>query len=151
MSNVHFETAASWREAGKMLTFEPVQPRQTAGFKLQALRIHVRDHKRRELPAGVRTLEAHYGGFVLSEARAASRTEARRRALDTSYGAEGRDVDVGGHAGKAYEIGPEPEPDDPDGRMPAVVTWSDGEMFYLVASGELLADLLLRIARSVYR
>ena len=54
------------------------------------------------------------------------------------------------HEAMAYELGPEPEPDDIDGRMPAVVTWSDGEIFYLVASGELTVDWLLRIAGSLY-
>jgi len=79
-----------------MLTFEPVAPRETAGFSLQRLEVHVRDHKRRELAAGDRTLEAHYGGFVLSQARARSREDARLRALETSYGQVGRAVRVAG-------------------------------------------------------
>jgi len=33
------------------------------------IRIHVRDHKLRELSINDRTLEGHYGGFVLSQAR----------------------------------------------------------------------------------
>jgi hypothetical protein len=149
MRNEHFLDAADWREAALLLTFVPVEPRFTAGFVLQSLAIHVRDYRRRELAVGERTLEAHYGGFVLSEARS-TRDGARQKALETLYGAEARDVRVAGHEGKAYELGPEVEPDDVDGRMPAVVTWCDGEMHYLVASGELSADVLLRIAESVY-
>lgn len=149
MRNEYFAEVEDWRAAGAMLSFEAVQPRYTAGFSLQSLAVHVRDHRRRELPLEERTLEAHYGGFVLSEARS-TRAGARQKALETSYGAEAQDVTVAGHEGKSYELGPEVPPDDIDGRMPAVVTWCDGEMHYLVASGDLMADVLLRIAESVY-
>jgi hypothetical protein len=40
--------------------------------------------------------------------------------------------------------------DDPDGRSPAVVTWHDGEMHYLLASGEMEAVYLVEIATSMY-
>jgi hypothetical protein len=149
MRNEHFAEAGDWREAAGLVTFKPVEPRFTAGFSLQSLAIHVRDHRRRELAVGERTLEAHYGGFVLSEARS-TKDGARQKALETSYGAEARDVRVAGHEGKSYELGPEVAADDIDGRMPAVVTWCDDEMHYLIASGELSADVLLRIAESVY-
>ena len=149
MTSQHFLSVASWKEAGTLLDFEPVQPRDAVGHSLQGLRIHVRDHRQREVTTGDRTLEADYGGFVLSEARS-TRQDARKLALETSYGAEARDVRVGSHAGKSYELGPEPEPDDPDGRLPAVVTWSAGEMFYLIASGELSDATLLSIANSIY-
>ncbi len=133
-----------------MLTFAPVEPSYTAGMSLQSIRIHVRDHKRRELAIADRTLEAHYGSFVVSESRKGL-AEARRLALELSYGSAGRDTTVGGCAGRAYELGPEPPPGDIDGRSPSVVTWHDREMFYLIASGELTVDVLLRIAASLYR
>jgi hypothetical protein len=50
----------------------------------------------------------------------------------------------------AYELGPEPAIDDIDGRAPSVVTWHDGEMFYLIASGQMSADDLIKIANSLY-
>lgn len=132
-----------------MLTFDPLEPAFTAKLRLQSLRIHVRDHKLRELSIADRTLEAHYGGFSLSQARR-SAAEARRLALDVSYGRDPRDIQIAGHAGRVYELGPEPEPDDIDGRSPAVVVWHDGEMFYLVASGQMPASELFRIAISLY-
>jgi hypothetical protein len=147
MRNEHFLEVADWRAAAPELTFQPVAPRYTAGRTLQSLTIHIRDRKRRELPKSDRTLEAHYGAFVLSEAQ---NKDARRKALETSYGPDPRDVRVAGHDGQSYDLGPEVPLDDPDGRMPAVVVWSDGDMFYLIASGELTPDVLLRIAQSLY-
>ena len=47
--NPHFATANSWKAARTMLTFAPLVPTHTAGLRLQALRIHVRDHKMRDL------------------------------------------------------------------------------------------------------
>ena len=132
-----------------MLTFAPVEPRRTLGFRLQSLQIHIRDHKRRDLPVGERSLEAYYGGFVFSQSRSTVE-DARRRALETSYGPSPVKIDVSGHEGRSYELGPEREADYPDPRMPAVVTWSDGDRFFLVASDELEAGRLVEIARSVY-
>ncbi len=132
-----------------MLTFQPLEPAHTAGFRLQAIRIHVRDHKLRELSVGDRSLEAHYGGFVLSQARKGS-DEARRLAIDVSYGRDGRDMEVAGRAGRAYELGPIPAEDDIDGRSPSVVVWHDAEMFYLVASDEMSSSDLAKIAVSLY-
>jgi hypothetical protein len=145
--NPHFATIDTWDDAEPLVGFRPLVPRYLAGFDLQALRVHVMDHRRRDLPIEERTLEAHYGGFVLSEAKRGT-AEARRLALDASYGAEPRETSVGGREARVYELGPEPEPDDPDGRMPALVAWADGELFLLVASGELSADELLAIAAS---
>jgi hypothetical protein len=150
MTNPHFVAADSWRDAAKLLTFTPMEPRETAGYSLEALRIHVRDHRQRELPMSERTLEAHYGGFVLSEVRS-TKDDARQRALELRYGSEPREVQVAGHEGRSYEMGPEVPPDDVDGRMPAVVTWADGEMHFLLASAELSAETLQRIANSMYR
>jgi hypothetical protein len=145
----HFETASTWRNAEAWLTFRPLVPSQTAGLTLRSLRIHVRDHKQRELAIGDRTLEAHYGGFVLSQSQK-SATEARRLVVDVSYGRKWRETRLAGHEARMYERGPEPPPDDIDGRSPAVVTWHDGDMFYLIASDELDADDLLRIGLSMY-
>jgi hypothetical protein len=146
----HFETAASWKAARAMLNFRPLEPGYTADLPLQAIRIHVRDHRMRVLPVGERTLEAHYGGFVLSEARRGIE-EARRLALDVRYGRSVRDAQIAGRAARVYDLGPEPPPDDIDGRMPAVVVWHDAELLCLVASGTMSSDTLVRIAGSLYR
>jgi hypothetical protein len=148
-SNPHFETAASWEAVRAMLAFEPLEPADTAGLPLRSLQVHVRDHKERELPIGERTLEAHYGAFVLSESRHGI-DEARRLALDVSYGRVVSETSIAGHDGRVYELGPAPPPDDIDGRSPAVVVWPDGEMFFLIASTEMASDELMRIAVSLY-
>jgi hypothetical protein len=149
-SNPHFQTAPSWKAARALLTFRPLEPGYTAGLRLQSIRIHVRDHKLRELSIKDRTLEAHYGGFVLSEARR-DVEEARRLALDVSYGAAGQPTQIAGHPGRVYELGPEPPPDDIDGRMPAVVAWHDAELFCLIASDTMSSDELVNISVSLYR
>ena len=87
-NNPHFETASSWKAARAKLTFQPREPGYTAGLRLHSIRIHVRDHKLREVSINDRTLEAHYGGFVLSQARKGT-DEARRLALDVRYGSAG--------------------------------------------------------------
>jgi hypothetical protein len=133
-----------------MLAFQPIEPAHTAGLGLQSLQIHVRDHKQRELPIEERTLEAHYGGFVLSQSQKGA-DEARRLALVVSYGRGPREARIAGCAARVYERGPEPPPGDIDGRSPAVVTWHDGAMFYLIASGEMATDDLVRIAISLYK
>ena len=48
------------------------------------------------------------------------------------------------------ELGPEPPPDDIDGRSSAVIVWHDGDMFYLIASGEMSAGQLMPVAVSMY-
>jgi hypothetical protein len=148
-ANPHFETARSWKAAQAMLTFRPLQPKRTAGFRLWSLRVHVRDHKLRELSVENRTLEAHYGGFVLSQAWKGAH-EARRLAVDVQYGAAGRDAQIAGCAARVYELGPEPEPRDIDGRSPSVVVWHDGEMHYLIASDEISCHELVTVATSLY-
>jgi hypothetical protein len=145
----HFTAARSWEEAEASLTFRPVVPKDTAGCALTSLQIHVRDHKGRELPKAGRTLEAHYGRFVLSQSQKGD-AEARRLTLDVSYGREPREARIAGHAVRMYEFGAEPPPGDIDGRSPAVVVWHDGAMFYLLASNELGPDELFRIAVSMY-
>ena len=131
--NPHFETARDWRAARGMVAFRPLAPGYTAGFRLQAIRIHVRDHKMRDLAVAARSLEAHYGAFSLSQARKGA-SEARRLALEVSYGRDGREARIAGHEARVYERGPEPAADDIDGRSPAAAVWHDGEMLYLVAS-----------------
>ena len=145
----HFETVATWKAARALVTFEPLEPRHLKGFRLQSIRIHVRDHRLRELPVGERTLEAHYGAFVLSQSRRGIQ-EARRLALDVSYGQAPREARIAGHSARVYELGSVPPPDDIDGRAPSVVSWHDAEMFFLMASGELPSARLVQIAESIY-
>lgn len=147
--NPHFASAQSWDEARGMLTFRPFEPAFTAGRELASLRIHIRDHKMRELPIEQRALEVHYGPFVISQSRKGAE-EARRLALDVSYGRNPREGSIAGRPARIYELGLEPEPDDLDGRPPSVVTWHDGEMFFLIASGEMPVDELIPIAASLY-
>lgn len=132
-----------------MVDFEPLRPRDSRGLEVESFAIHIRDHKKRELSKRSRSLEAHYGKFVFSQSRK-GQSEARRWALSLSYGPNPQSADVAGREGRIYPLGPEPESDDIDPRMPAVVTWCDGEMFYLIASESLEADDLLAIARSCY-
>lgn len=148
-ANPHFETPLNRRAARDLVGFAPREPSDTAGWRLRTLRVHVRDHKQRRLPLAERTLEAHYEGFVVSQSRR-SAGEARRLALVVSYGPSAREGSVAGHQARLYELGPVPPADDIDGRSPAVVTWCDGEMFFLVASGELPVDTLVRVANSLY-
>ena len=148
-ANQHFASVPDWAAAREMLTFTPFEPTFTAGLERAGLRIFIRDHKMRDVPVGERSLEAHYGRFVLSQSRKGV-DEARRLALDVSYGLQPYEAMIAGHAGRMYELGPEPEPGDPDGRMPSVVTWHDGEMFFLLASGEMPVAELMPIALSIY-
>ncbi len=147
-SNPHFLPVASWRDAASAVDFEPRVPADTLGHELQMLQIHVMDHRRRELPRRERSLEAYYEAFVFTQARR-GRDEARRLALETSYGQTVEETTVRGHPARRYELGAEVPPDDTDGRPPSVVVWADGEMFYLVASGELPVADLERIAASI--
>ena len=100
------------------------------------------------MPVERRTVELHYGGFVVSQQRVGP-DEARRLALDTPYGREPIDVQLPAGPGRGYELGPEVPPDDFDGREPAVVAWASGDRFYLVASTEIDLDVLFRVAGSV--
>ena len=130
--------------------FRPLEPRDTLGLNVQSIRIHTRDHKLRALSIEGRTLEVHYGAFVLSQSRKGV-TEARRLALDVSYGPAPREARIAEHRARVYELGPEPPPGDIDERSPSVVTWHEGDMFYLIASGELSSDDLVRVAISMYK
>lgn len=145
----HFLSVPTWEAARSQLTFRPRVPRYTAGHRLQSLVVHVRDHRRRELPPARRTLEGHYGVFVLSQSRPGA-AEARRQALAVVYGADGHHSEVAGRPARAYELGPQVRQDDIDGRSPAVVSWHDGEMSYLLASDRMEVAELLSIAGSMY-
>ena len=145
----HFHTAATWSEARALLTFEPKRPRDTAGRALQSLQIHIRDHKQRDLALDDRTLEAHYGTFVVTQSHPGVEA-ARQRAIGTSYGQSMREGQIAGHDARIYELGPAPPENDIDGRSPAVVAWQDGPAFFFVASTELPAIELERIASSMY-
>ena len=148
--NPHFISAESWAAAGRELSFTPRPPDRTGGRELESIRIHVRDHRRRELPVGDRTLEAHYGAFVVSQQRAATAADARALAFDRPYGADPSEGTVAGHRAVIHDLGPEPPADDIDPRSPAVITWADGDVFHMVASGELDAAGLADIAASIY-
>lgn len=148
--NQHFDTVADWAKAGDLVDFEPRRPAFTAGFAIQSLAVHVMDHRKRRLPVSARSLEAHYGGFVIDQKRASSAAEANRLALSTPYGPTPVTVRVAGQEARSYALGPVPDPGDFDGRSPAVVVWHDGELVYLVASDQLDEETLLRIAVSLY-
>jgi len=103
--NPHFEAVPSWQEAESRLVFKPVVPKNTPGHSLEAIRIYVRDHKMRELSPADRILEAHYGAFVVSESKK-SADDARRAAIEVSYGRESREALIDEHAARIYELGP---------------------------------------------
>jgi uncharacterized protein len=149
IGNPHFATAASWDAAHVLVTFVPKVPKSTAEVASPALRVYVRDLKLRLVPVGERSLEAHYGRFVFTQALRTPE-EARRLALDVSYGRAPQEASILGRPARVYELGPEPAAGDVDGRSPAVVAWHDGDLFYLLASGEMTADALMTIALSVH-
>jgi len=147
--NPHFVYPADWPQARELLDFEPLEPAYTAGLELASLAVFVRDHRQRELPRGERSLGAHYGDFVFTQALR-GRDEARRQALEASYGAAPRATLVAGRDACVYELGPEVEPEDIDPRNRAVIACCDGELFYLLASDRLAAEVLVAIAESIY-
>jgi hypothetical protein len=76
--------------------------------------------------------------------------EARRLALEVSYGRNPIVARIFVHDARVYELGPDPGREDIDGRSPAVVTWYDNNMFFLVASSNMEVAELQRIAMSLY-
>ncbi|MGD2102399.1 MAG: hypothetical protein PVG83_09205 [Acidimicrobiia bacterium] len=138
----NFETVDNWAVAESRLGFTPLSPASEPGV----LRIHVRDHKEREVEP---TLEAHFDRYVLSQARRHP-VEARRLAYEQRYGVSPESVEIGGHEAVAYELGTMPEPGDIDPRPPAVVTWADKDMFVLLASDSMPVGELIEVARSLY-
>ena len=149
--NAFFESVDNWAEAGEFIDFQPRCPAYTAGFSLESLSIHVMDHRKRRLPVSRRSLEAHFGGFVIDQTRFASANQARKQALSIRYGQVANSIDVSGNEGRSYARGPVPDEDDPDGRDPAVIVWNEGERFFLVTSVELDDEELYRVASSMYK
>lgn len=147
-SNPHFISAESWAAAAVIVGFEPRIPEYTVDCELGSLEVWVRDHKMREVGRARRSLEAHYGRFVFTQSKPGEH-EAMRLAMETSYGSSFVAVTVMGREGRSHPLGPPPGPDDTDGRSPAVVVWADGPKFYLLASDELDADVLSRVAGSL--
>ena len=144
-----FLAPASWDEVRPLVAFPPRLAADTRGRSLRGLRVHVRDHRRRDLPVHLRTVEAHYDGLAVCQSQPGA-SAARRKALEVRYGASPRAVRVHGLEGRAYPLGPEVPADDIDGRSAAVVTWADGPVFYFVASTQLEADELMLVAESLY-
>lgn len=138
----HFLEVADWSEAESRVGFAPLRPRAEP----TALRIHVRDHKLREVEP---TLEASFGSYSLSQGLR-DPAEAKRLARVRRYGPAPVSVDVAGLEAVAYELGPMPDLGDIDPRLPAVVTWADDALFVLVASGSMACLELIEVARSLY-
>lgn len=147
--NPHFEFPSSWDKARALIEFEPVVPTDTGGLHPESFAVFVRDHKFREITREDRNLEVYYDGFSLSQSRKPA-GEARRMALEVSYGRLPQAISIAGREARLYELGPEPAADDIDPRSPAVVAWADGDLFFLIASDRLPADRLRRIAESIY-
>jgi hypothetical protein len=144
-----FLAPATWEEAAALLTFVPRQPADTRGRVLRGLRVHVRDHRRRDLPRHLRTFEAHFDGVAVCQSQPGA-LAARRRALEVRYGPDATPIRIRGREGRAFPLGPEVPPDDIDGRSAAVVTWHDGPMFHFVASTQLAVDEVALVAASLY-
>jgi len=144
--NPHFAAVESVDEAESLLLFRPSLPAVTAGCVMESIAVFVMDHRRREVPVELRSVELHYGRFVVSQQRPGP-VEARRLALDVSYGREPIEVHLASGPGRAYELGP--VTDDADGRAPAVVVWVARDRFHLVGSSELTRAVLIEIAGSV--
>ena len=149
-STARFLVPSTWREAAELVAFSPMIPKHLGGRPIKHFRVHVRDHKQRDLPLRDRTLEAWFDDFCFSQSFHSSE-EATRKASETSYGRNPQQVFVGGHEGRMYELGPEVPPDDIDGRDSAAIAWSDGPMFYFLASGRITLAELLPIANALYR
>jgi hypothetical protein len=148
--NVHFREVADLREAVGLLAFEPITLGIDATAHPQSVRIHVRDHRRRDISINDRTLEVHYENFVFTQQARSDEEAARHQALDVSYGRSSSTAKIASHEGRVYELGPPVPPDDVDGREPAVVVWSDDRLVLLLASDSIETNTLVRIAESAY-
>ena len=142
MVNPCFVTAETWADAAALVEFEPVVPPVHWAGPPQCLRVHVADHKRRDLPIRDRSVEAFYAGLVFTQSHKA-RHEAHRLVFETDYGSCPRRLSVAGHPARAFELGPEVAVDDIDGRAPAVVVWHRDGLFCLLASDRETADALV--------
>ncbi|MDH4307798.1 MAG: hypothetical protein OEZ14_12405 [Acidimicrobiia bacterium] len=146
MTNPHFEVFGTPAEAASVLEFTPVIPRWTDGCELVAVSVFVMDHTMRVLEPAERTLELHYGDFVVSQQ---ATENGRRLAHETPYGRQRRTGTARGLEISIHDLGPPVEEQDPDGREPAVVTWEENGVFCLVASSTWPADELLRVIESM--
>lgn len=142
-----FVVVDSWAAAAALLVFRPRAPRDTGGAAVRERRVFVRDHRGRALPAAARTLDADYGAWAFSQSQHTA-DEARRLVFERSYGASSTPVTLASGPGRAYAPGPAPAPDDPDGRMPAVVVWHDGPLFFCVSSQDVPLERLIAIGDS---
>src|SRR5262249_7481536 len=93
-----FASAATWAQARALVPFDPREPAESAGHGLVGLRVFVRDHKQRDVPMERRTLEAHYGAFSISQSCPGA-AEARRLALEVSYGRAPHEASILGRPG----------------------------------------------------
>jgi hypothetical protein len=139
----HFEFPTTWSEARDLVVFGPIQLATVTQSELVSLAVHIRDHKRRDLPITDRTLEAYYDDFTFSQRMCATSKEAKRMAVEISYGPAPRKAIVGGGEARVYEG--ELDSDD-DEALPPVVVWHADEMFYLLAGRTLDAQALLQLA-----
>ena len=146
----HFEFPPNLEKARELVDFEPSMPAAASSGEVCSLAVFVRDHRQRELPRRERSLEAHFADFVLAQACPGA-AQAKRQALETSYGRSSLELRVAGREARAFPLGPEPAAGDSDPRSPAVVAWCDGERFYLLASDSRDIAELLPIAESIYR
>jgi hypothetical protein len=144
-----FLAPETWDAVRPLVDFTPRVATETLGAALRGLRVHVRDHRRRDLPRRLRSVEAHYETFAVAQSQPGA-LAARRSALEVSYGREPAPVRVSGHHGRAYALGPEVPPGDIDGRSPAVVTWHDGPAFFFVLSSRLPVEEIMKVAVSLY-
>jgi hypothetical protein len=147
-TNVHFAQATSWVEAQELVPFDLLTPDFGLGGPT-SISVFVRDHRMRDVPLRERSVEAWFADFVFSQT-SREPDEARRLALDVSYGGVARVGSVGPCPATMYDLGPDVPDDDPDGRSPAVVTWHEGEKFYLMASHVLPCADLVRMAATLY-
>lgn len=146
--NPHFAQALSWQEARDLVPFELLVPDFGVGPPA-SIAVFMRNHRMRDVPARERAVEAHWADFVFSQT-SREPDEARRLAIEVSYGQEVREGRIGSCVAKVYELGPTVPDSDPDGRSPSVVTWHEGEKFYLLASTTLSGAELERRAQSQY-
>jgi hypothetical protein len=144
----HWAQPADRDAAERWFGATPARPRETLGRALLGYRVRLRDHRDRLLPVRGRDLEVHFDDFVFTQVSLGP-DEARRRALEWSYGPEPLELRIGPHEGRGYERGPEPAADDLDAPLPTVVTWSVGGLHLLLASGTLPVLRLVEVAQSV--
>lgn len=149
MENPHFLSVETLKEAAKNVAFTPLEPSNTAGCALEGMNIFVKDHKMREVPLENRTLEMHYGQFVISQKKCENGDAAKKMALETKYGQSPSEGKINGFDARMYELGPETAEDDMDGRRPAAVAWHNEEMFFLIASTQMNVSKLIKIAKSM--